>query len=320
MHFDELKLRAILEMASLSGCIGDPTEYLAGQELVERATSAVREMAKALVPTKNERSMAQLGKVLFASLDALDIADIGDKDVTDKQRFDKLFDAYALLRAERDMLNVSLERVTGENPTTVKQIVAENDLVKRQAGFWQAAYQHREEAIRALQTDPKTSEASKALYDALEQRDEALAVAKQQLEKIADWEVSPDAANIPHRQRQEIQAHAQLGLARLTQSPLPLQLEVAELEQWIDDLQEGMKINCVYCGAELAPRTEEVDESVRLRLQRHMRYCPKHPMMELRRQFLEFVVRIECADTEANRTLIKAAKKALWEDDAEKSS
>jgi len=67
-----------------------------------------------------------------------------------------------------------------------------------------------------------------------------------------------------------------------------LQKEIARLEQWIDDLQSGLYINCVYCGYNFG-REDSVDESMRTSLQKHMETCPKHPMsiLKLRNEKLE---------------------------------
>lgn len=50
------------------------------------------------------------------------------------------------------------------------------------------------------------------------------------------------------------------------------------LRQWINDLQTGLYINCVYCGHRYAPRTEEVPADA---LRRHVASCPEHPMSHL---------------------------------------
>ncbi len=55
--------------------------------------------------------------------------------------------------------------------------------------------------------------------------------------------------------------------------------EIKELDKWIDDLQAGMYINCVYCGhrfksnPEIYPTMQEV-------LHEHMENCSKHPLFK----------------------------------------
>lgn len=48
-----------------------------------------------------------------------------------------------------------------------------------------------------------------------------------------------------------------------------------ELRQWINDLQTGMYINCVYCGHRYGPREAEIPQAT---LRRHVAQCPEHPL------------------------------------------
>lgn len=59
-----------------------------------------------------------------------------------------------------------------------------------------------------------------------------------------------------------------------------LLVEVARLESWVDDLQSGMWINCVYCGHRYGPSTEA--PSMRDVLRDHVEKCPEHPMSKLK--------------------------------------
>ena len=60
-------------------------------------------------------------------------------------------------------------------------------------------------------------------------------------------------------------------------NPLVEQLSdrIKELEKWIDDLQSGMYINCVYCGHRYPPG---IQASRRKILYEHIKQCPKHPL------------------------------------------
>jgi hypothetical protein len=51
--------------------------------------------------------------------------------------------------------------------------------------------------------------------------------------------------------------------------------EIERLEKWIDDLQSGMYINCVYCGHRYPPGTNAIKRKV---LHEHIKICPKHPL------------------------------------------
>jgi len=60
-----------------------------------------------------------------------------------------------------------------------------------------------------------------------------------------------------------------------------LRQDIQNLEQWVDDLQSGMFINCVYCGHRYGPR-DEVPTSMAQVLKEHVEQCPKHPMSKLK--------------------------------------
>jgi hypothetical protein len=62
-----------------------------------------------------------------------------------------------------------------------------------------------------------------------------------------------------------------------------LQAENQRLEQWIDDLQAGKYINCVYCGHRYGPE-DEVPATMAEVLKKHIEQCPKHPMSRLKQE------------------------------------
>ena len=57
--------------------------------------------------------------------------------------------------------------------------------------------------------------------------------------------------------------------------------EIEQLNQWINDLQAGMYVNCVYCGHRYGPG-EETPASMADILKKHIEKCPKHPMSKLK--------------------------------------
>ena len=63
-----------------------------------------------------------------------------------------------------------------------------------------------------------------------------------------------------------------------------LQEENRRLEAWIDDLQSGMYINCVYCGHRYGPNsgpnTKDFNITMRKALEDHISKCHKHPLSE----------------------------------------
>ena len=58
---------------------------------------------------------------------------------------------------------------------------------------------------------------------------------------------------------------------------MDLKKENKRLEAWIDDLQSGMYINCVYCGHRYGP-DDDVKIPMRGQLEKHIEQCPKHPL------------------------------------------
>jgi len=59
--------------------------------------------------------------------------------------------------------------------------------------------------------------------------------------------------------------------------------EINRLKSWINDLQSGMYVNCVYCGHRYGPR-DEVPESMADVLKNHIEECPQHPMSKLKEE------------------------------------
>ena len=59
--------------------------------------------------------------------------------------------------------------------------------------------------------------------------------------------------------------------------------EIERLKEWINDLQAGMYINCVYCGHRYGPDTE-IPASMADVLKEHIEKCPKHPLFKARQE------------------------------------
>lgn len=68
-------------------------------------------------------------------------------------------------------------------------------------------------------------------------------------------------------------------IARLTD-------EVEEARRWVNDLQSGMYINCVYCGHRYGPK-DKVPCTMADALKQHIEQCPKHPMSSLRAELAD---------------------------------
>lgn len=89
-----------------------------------------------------------------------------------------------------------------------------------------------------------------------------------------------------------------------------LMAEVRQLKQWVNDLQSGMYINCVYCGHRYGPKestpataTEGPSPTMAESLKRHIERCPKHPLFEFR----NFVARA-MSGLRVLRTMLDVAK------------
>jgi DNA-directed RNA polymerase subunit RPC12/RpoP len=61
------------------------------------------------------------------------------------------------------------------------------------------------------------------------------------------------------------------------------QEERERLRKWVDDLQSGMYINCVYCGHRYGPQ-DKVPATMGEALKKHVENCPDHPMSALKRR------------------------------------
>jgi DNA-directed RNA polymerase subunit RPC12/RpoP len=68
--------------------------------------------------------------------------------------------------------------------------------------------------------------------------------------------------------------------------------EFRRMQEWVNDLQSGMYINCVYCGHRYGP-SDEVPASMAEVLKEHIERCPKHPMSALKRELEEAQERID---------------------------
>ena len=59
------------------------------------------------------------------------------------------------------------------------------------------------------------------------------------------------------------------------------QQEIGSLKNWVNDLQSGMYVNCVYCGHRYGTENE-TPASMADVLKKHIEECPAHPMSELK--------------------------------------
>lgn len=62
-----------------------------------------------------------------------------------------------------------------------------------------------------------------------------------------------------------------------------LQAELTNALWWVDELQSGMYINCVYCGYRYGP-SPDTPIAMSEVLKQHVEVCPKHPASALKQQ------------------------------------
>jgi ribosomal protein L37AE/L43A len=83
------------------------------------------------------------------------------------------------------------------------------------------------------------------------------------------------------RLRGELQAYKQ-SFQGTEKRALIAEANLERYNQWVDDLQSGMYVNCVYCGHRYGPG-ETTPVTMAEALKQHVQECPQHPMSELRR-------------------------------------
>jgi len=82
------------------------------------------------------------------------------------------------------------------------------------------------------------------------------------------------------------------GTAEVFDEVEALLREHAKLKAWVDDLQSGMFINCVYCGHRYGPE-DEVPATMADALKEHIEQCQKHPMSALKREHTKLLKLID---------------------------
>jgi hypothetical protein len=65
-----------------------------------------------------------------------------------------------------------------------------------------------------------------------------------------------------------------------------LSRENARLTTWVNDLQAGMSVNCVYCGHNYGPK-EDTPATMADILKAHVEQCPKHPLSAAKARIAE---------------------------------
>jgi hypothetical protein len=68
--------------------------------------------------------------------------------------------------------------------------------------------------------------------------------------------------------------------------------KIFSLKSWVDDLQSGMYINCVYCGYQYGPK-DSTPVAMSAVLKEHIEQCPEHPMRKLKIEYVALKERLE---------------------------
>lgn len=97
--------------------------------------------------------------------------------------------------------------------------------------------------------------------------------AKAETEKIIREAYAEQAA--------ELKARKQDYLTNERQRSHLANVEIPRLQQWVNDLQSDMFINCVYCGHRYGPR-EDTPVAMADVLKAHIEKCPEHPLSHSR--------------------------------------
>ena len=100
-------------------------------------------------------------------------------------------------------------------------------------------------------------------------------------------------------------------MMRLREENSRLQDETARLQQWVNDLQSGMFVNCVYCGHRYGPN-KDTPVAMADVLKAHILECPQHPLSTLKKALLSLVAAKALRDTVGRTPEYEAAKEAAW--------
>ena len=86
------------------------------------------------------------------------------------------------------------------------------------------------------------------------------------------------------------------------------------LSDWVNDLQAGMYINCVYCGHRYGP-DNKVPATMADVLKEHIEQCPEHPLSKVKAELADAELQIEgiSATHEENRAQLNKAIEAILE-------
>lgn len=82
------------------------------------------------------------------------------------------------------------------------------------------------------------------------------------------------------------------ALSVLDQAKKQAEADCARYKEWVNDLQSGMYVNCVYCGHRYGP-ADKVPVSMADALKQHIEKCPEHPMSKLKAENSALLAELE---------------------------
>lgn len=125
----------------------------------------------------------------------------------------------------------------------------------------------------------------KALHSMQVQRDDARSGLEAVSARCARAEEDRDAATAQLEKSTD-------GLRRANAILNNIKTERDEARRWVNDLQSGMWINCVYCGHRYGPNPGTPVAMADV-LKAHIEACPSHPLSEARRHAAALEARCE---------------------------
>jgi hypothetical protein len=87
--------------------------------------------------------------------------------------------------------------------------------------------------------------------------------------------------------------------------------EFQRLQTWVNDLQSGMFINCVYCGHRYGPKNETPVAMADV-LKAHIVECPKHPLSLVTNALSHLVAAKRHKDQYGKTPEYEKARDAAW--------
>jgi hypothetical protein len=128
----------------------------------------------------------------------------------------------------------------------------------------------------------------------------SLMLAMKQLEQEVRLEVEGESTNLLE------EANA-LGLKQAEQC----EAEMERLQNWVNDLQKGKTINCVYCGHQYGP-SKDTPVAMADVLKAHIAICPKHPLSAARKALSNLVEAKRLKESGGKTPEYEKARQEAW--------